>query len=111
MAEKKSTDIQGIELIVANEWTSRDGKASSKIRLVHWISEGKSISVKLEKRKFFKGEDGTWKTGKADGFNKKDLESLRPHWTKIKELMDNPPPIPGPSSEPASDGGAYDPGF
>mgnify|MGYP001575337326 CR=1 FL=1 len=105
-------DIQGIELLTANEWTSRDGKASSKIRLVQWVSDGKSISVKLEKRKFFKGEDGTWKTGKADGFNKKDLESLRPHWPKIKSLMDSPPPVPGPGeSVAAPEGGADDPGF
>jgi len=90
MADKK---IEGVELIVILEGKVDDKGRSWKLRLVQWVIDGESKSVKLERRNFFTGESGDTMTGKADGFSLKDLEACKPHWPKIMELMKNPPKV------------------
>jgi len=84
-------DIEGIDLIVIAESKENDKGNSWRLRLVQWVVDGEVKSVKLEKRRFFRDEYGNQKTGKADGLRLEDLEACKPHWTKIMELMKNPP--------------------
>jgi len=87
-------DIQDVELLVISSWESRDGKKKKKTRLVQWVIDGVSKSVKLERRTFFKPEgDEDFKMGKAEGFGLKDLEACKPHWSKIIGSMRSPPPV------------------
>jgi hypothetical protein len=91
-------DIQGIELLVITKTEPNDKGNSRRLRLVQWVVDGQSKSVKLEKRNFFTDEYGEEKTGKADGFVLQDLEACRPHWKKIMELMKTPPPVAAPTA-------------
>lgn len=92
-------EIEGRELLVVAEKKPDEKGRSWKLRLVLWVVDGESKSVKLERRNFFTGEDGEMKTGKADGFSLKDLEALKSHWTAIIKLMQNPPKVEGAANE------------
>jgi len=87
-------NIQGIELITIIVGPEDQKGNSWRLRLVQWVVDGVSKSVKLERRKFFKDPYGDTKTGKADGFTLRDLEACKEHWPKIMQLMKNPPPPP-----------------
>lgn len=91
-----AADIQGIELLVLAEGRPRDDGSTWKLRVVQWVVDGQSKSVKLEKRKFFKDEYGNLKMGKAEGFSLDDLKSCNPKWGVIADLMKNPPPVVAP---------------
>ena len=86
-------DIRGVELLVIAERKADDKGRSWKLRLVQWVVDGKSKSVKLEKRNFFTDEYGAVKTGKAEGFKIDDIRALKPHWTDIIEKMEHPPAV------------------
>ena len=95
-------NIEGRELIVIAESKPNDKGNFWKLRLVQWIVDGVSKSIKLEKRRFFTDEYGNVKTGKCDGFLLDDLKAVRPHREKIAEFMKNPPPADSPTAEQAA---------
>ena len=86
-------NIEAVELITIAVGKEDDKGRSWRLRLVQWVVDGKPKSPKLERRNFFKGNQGDQMTGKADGFTLQDLEACKPHWPKIMELMKNPPPV------------------
>ena len=91
MAEAK--DIQAVELItIAVSQEDAEGR-SWRLRLVQWVIDGVSKSIKLERRNFFRDAYGEPRTGKADGFTLRDLEACKEHWPKIMQLMKNPPAV------------------
>jgi len=90
MADTK--DIQGIELITIAVSKEDERGNSWRLRLVQWVIDGVSKSVKLERRNFFRDAYGEPRTGKADGLTLRDLEACKEHWPKIMSLMKNPPP-------------------
>ncbi len=105
MSEKK--DIVGVPLLVLDK-SSSDAKGNWKeFRLVQWVIDGKPKSVKLEKRGFYKTQDGDIRMAKAEGLSMADLEVLKAvasgqektWWARVVELMKNPPayvkPEPG----------------
>jgi hypothetical protein len=94
-------DIRAVELIVMMETQPNEKGNCRKLRLVQWVVDGESKSIKLEKRNFFTDEYGNQKTGKCDGLRLDDLEACKPHWTKIMELMKNPPAVKSPELEQA----------
>ena len=71
-------EIQGIELLVVAEKKPDDKGRSWRLRLVQWIIDGKSKSVKLEKRSFYPDEYGNEKMGKSEGFSLSDLQACKP---------------------------------
>lgn len=86
-------DIKGEELLVLSE-SEPDKKGQTKrLRVVRWIVDGESKSIKLEKRQFYKKDDGEEGTGKADGFILKDLEAIKANWAKVIGIMKNPPAL------------------
>ena len=91
MADTK--DIQGVELITIAVSKEDDKGNSWRLRLVQWVIDGVSKSVKLERRNFFRDAYGETRTGKADGFTLRDLEACKEHWPKIMEMMKNPPAV------------------
>lgn len=92
-------DIQGVDLIEIVKSQPRDNGSFRTLRLVQWVVDGQSKSVKLEKRNFFLDEYGEIRTGKCEGLTIQDLEACKPHWTKIVELMKTPPPYVAPTPE------------
>ncbi len=82
MAEK-SIECQVVKVLM----DQKAGGGTNKIRIVHWIVDGKDTGALLEKRNFFASKDGEEKMGKAKGFNLTDLSYLVDHWTEIKPLM------------------------
>ena len=91
MADGKT--IEAVELITIAVGPEDDKGNSWRLRLVQWVIDGVSKSVKLERRKFFKDAYGETKTGKADGFSIRDLEACKEHWPKIMEFMKTPPAV------------------
>jgi hypothetical protein len=85
--------IEGVELITIAVSKENDKGNSFRLRLVQWVIDGVSKSVKLEKRNFFRDAYGEVRTGKADGFTLRDLEACKEHWPKIMDLMKNPPAV------------------
>lgn len=86
-------NIDGVELIVIAKGEKNDKGQSWRLRLVQWVVDGQSKSVKLEKRRFFLDAYNEEKTGKNDGLTIQDLTACKPHWAKIMELMKNPPVV------------------
>ena len=86
-------NIQAVELITIIVGPEDSKGNSWRLRLVQWVVDGVSKSVKLERRKFFKDAYGDIKTGKADGFTLRDLEACKEHWPKIMSLLKNPPAV------------------
>ena len=86
-------DIQAVELLTIVVGPETDKGNSWRLRLVQWVVDGVSKSVKLERRKFFKDAYGDTKTGKAEGFSLRDLEACKEHWPKIMALMKSPPAV------------------
>ena len=88
-----ANDIQAVELITIAVGPETDKGQSWRLRLVQWVINGESKSVKLERRRFFKDAYGDTMTGKADGFTLRDLEACKEHWPKIMSLMKTPPAV------------------
>ena len=86
-------DIEAVELIVIAQGKEDEKGNSWKLRLAQWVVDGEAKSIKLEKRRFWRNEQGELRTGKADGLRLQDLEACKPHWAKIMELMKNPPSV------------------
>lgn len=60
----------------------------SEVRLVSWIVNGKANQVRLERRDYFlKGEEGFKISGKAKGFNLKDVQFILAHPEILDEMM------------------------
>lgn len=105
-----SKDIKGVELLVLQE-SSADQKGNwKKVRLVQWVVDGKAVSVKLEKRGFFKTQDGDIRMGKAEGLGLSDMKLLMVKnnegataWARVMALMENPPAY---QPEPKAEAGA-----
>ena len=85
--------IDAVELITIAVGPEDQKGNSWRLRLVQWVVDGQSKSVKLERRKFFKDAYGDTKTGKADGFTLRDLEACKEHWPKIMQFMKTPPEV------------------
>ena len=91
-------NIKENELLVLKETEHSEKYGWKKFRVIRWIVDGKPSSVKLEKRGFYATEDGDIRMRKAEGLDLADLELLEKRdetgksmWTKVKELMKNPP--------------------
>lgn len=98
-----ASEMIGHELLVIMEKPAKqyvDGKWEDKpnewlkIRVVQWIKDGKSISIKLGcgkdkfnpangERRFYAGE-----------FGLKDLDACGPHMAQVRAWMASPPPVP-----------------
>lgn len=89
MADK----LEGIELLVIAEKEVGEKYPGWRIRVVQWVKEGASIAVHLERREFYRSEDGEIMPGKAKGFTFDDLNKCKPHWAKIIDFMKNPPEV------------------
>jgi hypothetical protein len=99
--------IEGVELLVIVDLKSRNKEGSgTKLRVVQWVVNGQSKSVKVEKRQYYLDAYGKTMTGKAEGFSLDDLNALKPHWPRVLELMRNPPAVKTP--EPVAAAAASD---
>ena len=96
-------DIVGRSLLTVSKTDEDQRGQHMEIRVVQWIIDGEAKTVKLEKRQFYKDDDGAEMTGKADGFTLKDLAAVRDNWSKIVATIKNPPPIPATAASAGAD--------
>jgi len=81
--------IKAVELLVVDEFTKKSG-GSNRLRVVDWqTDDGKSYKL-LEKREFYVTDEGEERTGKAKGFNAKDMGKIKSNWDKIISAMQGP---------------------
>ncbi len=79
---------KSIECKVIKDLTVQEAMGGvNKVRIVHWIVNGKDTGALLEKRNFYSTKDGDEKMGKAKGFNITDLTYLIDNWKEIQPLM------------------------
>ena len=87
-------NIQAIELLNVSTVDSRNKPGSGwQIRVVQWVKDGKSVGCKLESGEFWTDAASGEMRFKAKGFSAKDLDTCNPHWSKIMDLLRNPPPV------------------
>lgn len=84
--------IESKTLLVLNEGKNDEHGKGIELRVVEWIVEGKHYP-QLEKREFFKDDEGNWKMGKAKGMNDQDFIVVIKNWNKICTLMKIDPPF------------------
>ncbi len=91
--EKKGGTFEEQEVLVVKNFPSKNKEgAGLRVRLVRWRVDGSVKSVKLEKRAYFIGEDGTERTGKkAEGLVLEDFAAIKAMWPQILAAFRNPP--------------------
>lgn len=98
--------VKGIELLVISKRESTKKPGSGwKIRVVQWVKDGASLSVKLECGEYWTDEATNEERFKAKGFSKKDLDACKPKWGEIIGFMNNPPPVASPLTSDDADPG------
>lgn len=88
----KSTPL----LTISKSEPNKKGEATTvRVVMWSWLRDGKvGTSVKLEKRKLYKDENGEDKNGKAEGFTMTDLDLILSRAKEIQTAMANPPAPP-----------------
>ena len=88
-------NLQDYTLLTIQDVKSRSKFGAGRmIRIVHWVKDGQSVSVLLEKSSYWTDTVTNHVKHAPKGFSLIDLEALRPHWPRIIALLKNPPPIP-----------------
>jgi hypothetical protein len=87
--------LVGFELLSFADNSSRNSYGcGKKIRVVQYVKNGKTVSVKLERDDYFLDQRTGTTKHMPKGFTAEDLDACREHWPKIMALLRNPPPIP-----------------
>lgn len=86
-------NISSKTLLTVSRQEFNEGQKATEIRVVAWIIDSKTYP-QLEKREMFMSETG-WKSGKAKGFSRKDLELVQDQWAEIMAALGNKLPEAG----------------
>lgn len=109
---KPQVNMTSREIFVVSDTPSRNNPGAGwKIRLVQWIKEGKSVSVKLEVGEYWKDKETGEPRFKTKGLTLKDFSTISGKWKEIKPLFDNPPAVPAEAAAPADAPEEDGPGF
>ena len=99
--------VREVELLVIDDHIDDAEKNRTKLRVVQWVYEkkdgGEGSAVNLEKRKYYKTEDGEWRMGKnsCKGLNKFDLKKYHEAIDEVQRVMDKPPAVEPEDKKPA----------
>lgn len=84
----KPADIQARVIKVFDEQgIEYDRGGGSDLRIIAWIVNGSEKSPQLERRDWWRGEDGEKKTGKAKGLSVGDFQFILENAQEIGEYM------------------------
>lgn len=76
--------------------STRDPNSGFGAWVIRYHDGTKTISVKLLIGSYYPDKETGVRRYAAKGGSKRDYETIWPHWPKVLDLFDNPPPLPGP---------------